>query len=267
MEIRENKIKNDYYVYFHKTLDGDIFYVGKGRNKRAWYKSNRSKAWKEVSEKGYFVEMHSQFLSEENALRIENELISTLPNLVNRSTFNPIVFNDYSEYFAYSPESPSGLVRIKGVFNGLYEKGKIGPCGHTRTRSSGNKFWAVKFKNKAVQVHRIIWQLVYGEIPDSLVVDHIDGDSLNNKIDNLRTVTKELNTRNRGISKNNSTGVNGVLREGDSFRATWRENDKPKTKRFSINKLGFDEAFKQACEWRKKMTIEKDIGYTERHGT
>jgi hypothetical protein len=29
--MRNNKMKNDYYVYLHKTLDGDIFYVGKGR--------------------------------------------------------------------------------------------------------------------------------------------------------------------------------------------------------------------------------------------
>lgn len=260
-------MKNDYYVYLHKTLNGRIFYVGKGRNKRAWYTSDRSKAWKEIASLGYSVEMYRQDLSEKDALELENNLITTLPDLVNKSTFTTIKFSDYAEYFAYDPKSPSGLTRIRGVFNGLYEKGKIGHCGHKRTRSSGSKFWAIKFKNKAVQVHRVIWQLVYGEIPDSLVVDHIDGNSLNNKIENLRVVTREVNNKNRGKSKNNSTGVNGVLKEGACFRATWRENDKPKSKRFSINKLGFEEAFQAACEWRQLMTIGKDPDYTTRHGT
>ena len=39
-------MKNDYYVYLHKTLNGEVFYVGKGRLKRAWSKSNRGKNWR-----------------------------------------------------------------------------------------------------------------------------------------------------------------------------------------------------------------------------
>ena len=34
-------MKNDYYVYLHKTLDGEVFYVGKGRGKRAKTKHGR----------------------------------------------------------------------------------------------------------------------------------------------------------------------------------------------------------------------------------
>lgn len=260
-------MKNDYYVYLHKTLDGNLFYVGKGRNKRAWQKSNRSKRWNEVSAQGYLIEMHREGLSEKEALGIENDLIATTHGLVNKSTFSPIVFSDYAEYFTYDITSPSGLSRTKGVFNGVYEKGKIGHCGHKRTRSSGKQFWAVKFKNNAVQVHRIIWQLVRGEIPDSLVIDHIDGNSLNNNIDNLRVVTRAINNKNCSKRKNNSTGFNGVYMDRDCFRATWRENEKPRSKRFSINKLGYTLALQEAINWRYMMTVGKDIGYTERHGT
>ena len=38
-------MKNDYYVYLHKTLDGEVFYVGKGTGKRAKSKAYRSKEW------------------------------------------------------------------------------------------------------------------------------------------------------------------------------------------------------------------------------
>ena len=162
-------MKNDYYVYLHKTLNGRTFYVGKGRNKRAWCTSSRSKSWKEIASLGYSVELYRQDLSEKDALELENNLITTLPDLVNKSTFTTIRFSDYAEYFKYDSDSPSGLTRIKGVFNGSYERGVIGYCGFKRTRSSGSQFWTVKFKNKSVQIHRIIWQLVYGEMFSVLV--------------------------------------------------------------------------------------------------
>ena len=70
-------------------------------------------------------------------------------------------------------------------------------------------------------------------------------------------------------AKNSSTSVTGVLKEGACFRATWRENDKPKSKRFSINRLGHEEAFRLACEYREQKIRElneQGAGYTERHG-
>jgi len=39
-----------YYVYEHSTPDGEIFYVGKGVNGRAYTHSKRSIAWKEKVE-------------------------------------------------------------------------------------------------------------------------------------------------------------------------------------------------------------------------
>ena len=71
-------MKNDYYVYLHKTLNGKVFYVGKGRENRAWNKSRRSKAWNECAANGFSVEIYRNNLSEANALEIENTLIKTL---------------------------------------------------------------------------------------------------------------------------------------------------------------------------------------------
>lgn len=119
-------------------------------------------------------------------------------------------------------------------------------------------------------VHRIIWELVCGRIPDHMVVDHIDGDSLNNNISNLRLVTQDVNCKNRKINKNNPTGVNGVTVYPCSFRAMWTVNGKRLSKRFSINKYGHDNAFKLACEYRAeqiRLLNEQGAGYTERHGT
>ena len=46
-------MKNDYYVYLHKTLDGNPFYVGKGRLNRAYSSYSRSKNWHQISKCGY----------------------------------------------------------------------------------------------------------------------------------------------------------------------------------------------------------------------
>jgi hypothetical protein len=42
--------------------------------------------------------------------------------------------------------------------------------------------------------HRVVWFLNYGSVPEML--DHIDGDRVNNRVENLRPATNSLNQRN-----------------------------------------------------------------------
>lgn len=62
---------------------------------------------------------------------------------------------------------------------------------------------------KAFQVHRIIWKLFYGDIPADLFIDHIDGNKLNNKLENLRLATYTENNRN-AKSRNGKSKYKGV---------------------------------------------------------
>lgn len=57
-------------------------------------------------------------------------------------------------------------------------------------------------------VHRVIWAMFNGDT--GLRIDHINGDSLDNRIENLRAVSVSENTRNHGR-------VVGVWQEGRSW--------------------------------------------------
>lgn len=73
-------------------------------------------------------------------------------------------------------------------------------CASKHGRIAGSifdeKYIIVTIRKKRVLAHRLIWLMVHGEWPADHV-DHIDGNGLNNRIENLRLATKAENCRNR----------------------------------------------------------------------
>lgn len=57
--------------------------------------------------------------------------------------------------------------------------------------------------------HRLAWFYVYGKWPTNNI-DHINGNTSDNRINNLRNITQQNNSINTKLSKNNKTGVVGV---------------------------------------------------------
>ena len=65
--------------------------------------------------------------------------------------------------------------------------------------------------SKRYFAHRAIWAMHHGPIPDGYVVDHIDGNPLNNRIENLRAVPPAINQRNLiRADHRNKSGLLGV---------------------------------------------------------
>lgn|SRR4051812_40385439 len=76
--------------------------------------------------------------------------------------------------------------------------------------------------------HRVCWLLYYGTCPD--IIDHIDGDPLNNRISNLRAATHSQNMMNRRIHSTNASGYKGVK---------WDEKEKRWEARIRANGVVF----------------------------
>lgn len=66
----------------------------------------------------------------------------------------------------------------------------------------------IHLESMMVSVHRLIYYMHTGSFPS--VIDHIDGDAGNNKIENLRPATVSKNSMNCKISIANTSGVKGV---------------------------------------------------------
>jgi len=58
-------------------------------------------------------------------------------------------------------------------------------------------------------IRKLLHRNIMGD-PEDLVVDHINGDPLNNCRENLRIVTQQQNNMNQTIRKTNKSGVSGV---------------------------------------------------------
>lgn len=67
----------------------------------------------------------------------------------------------------------------------------------------------ISINKKRYKSHRLVWLYLYGVFP-TMMIDHIDGNPLNNKADNLRLATSSKNNWNRKLNTNSSTGVKGV---------------------------------------------------------
>lgn len=76
---------------------------------------------------------------------------------------------------------------------GEIKNSKGGVC---RKKHTGGYIYLSSTNNKKqiyAYAHRFAWFLYYGSISNNLVVDHIDRDKTNNRIDNLRLITKQKN--------------------------------------------------------------------------
>ena len=179
---------------------------------------------------------------------------------------------ELKDSFYYDETSPTFIRHVKDKWSGRnFSKLEV-----RKGDVAGGKYgdyMGVGYKGKMIPIHRVV-MLLHGKDVNNKQVEHIDGNTLNNRISNLRVVSGAVNTRNRPIRVTNRTGVTGVsfktANGRNYFTAFCNTLDgKNKSKNFPINKLGIMVAFRDAVACREKMIEElnkQGAGYTERHG-
>ncbi len=136
--------------------------------------------------------------------------------------------------FKYDEFSPSCVVRLTGDHKG--GTGNLRPDGYYR----------FQYNNKSWLAHHIVWVLHGRELPDGklFVIDHIDQDKSNNRIENLRIASKSGNSINRTGYKNVS-----YCKRDKKWRGYFKLNGKQYSKYFNTE----EEARAYAVELKQKL--------------
>lgn len=136
--------------------------------------------------------------------------------------------------------------------------------------AAGERYLKIRLLGKIYPQHRIIFSMHLGRsiTPDE-IVDHVNGNTLDNSKENLLLSSYTKNARNRKLNANNTSGKSGVYflinDDGSMFyRAQWWDGKKRRNKSFSLSKYG-DLAYQMAVDYIKQQRSKLE-DYSERHG-
>jgi hypothetical protein len=224
-------------LYFGRTVSEPYTYLGSGK---AWkrhlkeYGNDISTIWLRK------FENEDDLRLKKMAIRISKELdivkSEKFANTViekghNRPNVLP-TWEYLNECFEYNADTGKLIWKTRPLHHFKNEHGwkvwNIKFAGkHAGGLNKSGQYLYTKMDFNRYSNHRIIWKLLKNEEPPS-IIDHIDGNSLDNRIENLRSASKAENNRNRVNPNKNKTGFIGVSyrKRSNSFEANISYNGK-----------------------------------------
>jgi hypothetical protein len=119
---------------------------------------------------------------------------------------------------SYDPETGilTWWLRTPAMFAGATAAHRRSWCARWNKRYAGTVAGAlqadgyrqVKIHDRPMLAHRVAWAIYHGEWPE--IVSHIDGVGSNNRIVNLRSVSRQICQRNQKRHASNTSGRTGV---------------------------------------------------------
>ena len=200
---KENNVEVDITgVYFYSRLEKFSAFVDRGKKR---------------SLIGYYD-------TEEEAKSIREEY----NNFKENNSAIPLPTQEYLlECFIYEPETGLLYWRERPLyhFDNVVSKQKRFNTLYANTLVNGRddkNYILVPINKKYLKAHRIIWKMVYGEDP-KYMIDHINGISDDNRIENLRDINNTNNQRNiTKLKVDNVSGYVGVSYE--YHKGKWKAN-------------------------------------------
>ena len=100
----------------------------------------------------------------------------------------------------YQEKQRAGLKPIK-----IWTQAKTHKYGKTVVYDYATFYNYKTHKSMIMSYHSFIYAWYKGEVPAGYDIDHIDGDTLNNELDNLQLLTHDENIKKRGKGQNQYT--------------------------------------------------------------
>jgi len=143
-------------------------------------------------------------------------------HIYDRVTGKEVTAEAFRSLIAYNPDTGEFRWLERPNDHGWTRKnaGKVaGWISDHGKKGARSKYIRLSVFGRNFYAHRLAWLYAYGEWPAEHEIDHINGDTLDNRIVNLRRATHAQNSHNQGLRQNNKSGVKGVT--WDAARGRW----------------------------------------------
>jgi hypothetical protein len=110
---------------------------------------------------------------------------------------------------------------VTGVFTNKVTRGPRAVAGDLSGTVDQKGYVIIKIDRVPYKAHRLAWFYIHKEWPES-IIDHKNDNKLDNSIDNLRSVTNQVNVNKVKLRKSNTSGYRGVWLEAGRWAAQFR---------------------------------------------
>ena len=132
---------------------------------------------------------------------------------------NELTAEKLRELLHYEPET--GIFTWKISNSSRVKVGDVAGC------LNGDGYLQIRVQSRPHKAHRLAWLYVYGSWPKDQI-DHINRNRPDNRIANLREVSRKQNNQNKSKPSNNTSGHPGVYwhKQNSKWRARIKQHQK-----------------------------------------
>ena len=162
-----------------------------------------------------------------------------------------LYFNTFNRLFIAYPKT--------GEIRNRVARGRRAKAGELATTRQGYGYLRIRLNGQSYQAHRVMWLLVHGYVPDDMSINHENQDRTDNRIGNLSLATASDQSKDKSLSKRNTSGHIGVC---------WNKRDNKWKASITVKRktdiLGNFDKIEDAIAVRK--IAEQNYNFHKNHG-